>query len=255
MLNKIVRALAYLLNGYVSPWRVVRGVLALFFAKEVKHQGKWLCVRHDALSSWMRAIFCLGMYELPESRVIRRVLKPTDKVLELGAGAGFVTMLCADIVGAKQVLACEVNAEIIPLLKQNLARNGCRGIRVVNQALSANPVDIRKGYTLFYPHQHFHSASTYTGDTKNARRVKVANIKNILAQFKPTALMMDIEGEELRLLRQIKNFGTLQTLIFEVHPSLASAGELLALDEHLRGQGFLRDEEAECFDVRVYRHG
>ena len=74
-------------------------------------------------------------------------LKPTDVVADIGAGTGFFSFRLAPLVPQGQVLAVDIQPEMIAELKQRQARNGLRNVRPVlgtttDPHLPANAVDM-----------------------------------------------------------------------------------------------------------------
>ena len=81
--------------------------------------------------TWEAALF-LGTY-LSSPEGTRFV---TDKnVLELGAGTGFLSMLCAKQLGARRVLATDGSQMVINDLKSNIRLNGLEGGELIQTAV------------------------------------------------------------------------------------------------------------------------
>ena len=59
-----------------------------------------------------------------EARLCREALRPGDRVLEIGAGTGFIGSLCARICGSENVLSYEANPRLEPLIRRTYALNG-----------------------------------------------------------------------------------------------------------------------------------
>jgi 16S rRNA (adenine1518-N6/adenine1519-N6)-dimethyltransferase len=78
-----------------------------------------LCERHG-----IRPQKSLGQNFVIDPNTIRKVVQvaglvPTDVVLEIGAGAGSLTLALAEI--AQRVVAVEIDARLVPLLEESLA--------------------------------------------------------------------------------------------------------------------------------------
>jgi len=79
----------------------------------------------------------MGVYEPGTTRLIERLLKPGDCVLDIGAHVGYYALLAARLVGSGgQVFAFEPEPENYALLVQNVALNGYRNITAVQRAVS-----------------------------------------------------------------------------------------------------------------------
>lgn len=86
---------------------------------------------------------------LQEAQIIQALsLKGTEKVLEVGAGSGYLTSLLALL--ADNVTSCEIHEELVALASQNLTDNGIDNAKVVHvnamneEELTAS--DIGKGF-------------------------------------------------------------------------------------------------------------
>ncbi|MEL6701838.1 MAG: rRNA adenine N-6-methyltransferase family protein, partial [Pseudomonadota bacterium] len=64
-----------------------------------------------------------GMYENTEAKCARRRIVEGDRVLELGAGLGYVTTICARRAGAQNVLSVEADPTMVEIIRGNLALN------------------------------------------------------------------------------------------------------------------------------------
>lgn len=82
-----------------------------------------------------------GVFEPAETALLRRILKPGMRVLDVGANIGYHTLLAAQCVGPTgQVIAVEPDPDNLRLLAANLAPEIAQGrVRVVPAALGASP--------------------------------------------------------------------------------------------------------------------
>jgi tRNA G37 N-methylase Trm5 len=78
-----------------------------------------------------------GTYEADEANAAERCVKEGFRVLELGAGIGYVTAICARRTAPENVLAVEANPALIPVIETNLARNGAQDVTVLHGAVVA----------------------------------------------------------------------------------------------------------------------
>jgi tRNA G37 N-methylase Trm5 len=78
-----------------------------------------------------------GTYEADEANAAERCVKEGFRVLELGAGIGYVTAICARRTAPENVLAVEANPALIPVIEDNLARNGAQDVTVLHGAVVA----------------------------------------------------------------------------------------------------------------------
>ena len=83
------------------------------------------------LRTWEAAL-CLGTFL---STTEGRSLVKDRTIIELGAGTGFLSILCANHLGAKYVLATDGSGEVINDLSLNLFLNGLECNNLVNTAV------------------------------------------------------------------------------------------------------------------------
>lgn len=154
-------------------------------------------------------------YEADEANAIRGLLKFGDKVLEVGSGIGFLTILAAKIVGSENVLSYEANPELIKTIKKNLSLNNC--LVIVKNFILTNTT----GYKKFYIEKDFWSSSTAKrNNTKRVIKIPTENINKILKSYQPNVLIIDIEGGEVDLIPVI-NMSKIKKIIIEIHPHVS----------------------------------
>ncbi len=64
------------------------------------------------------------MYEKEERHTLPYIGKPGDRVLEVGGAIGTVSMTCAKIVGAENIITFEANPKLVENARANFALNG-----------------------------------------------------------------------------------------------------------------------------------
>jgi len=134
-----------------------------------------------------------GTYEADEARAADRCVKPGFRVLELGAGLGYVTTLAAQRTAPENVLSVEANPALLPVIEANLARNGCNGVTLLHGAVSGAA---EEGETA-----SFHISNGFTGSRLGAqggRQVEVPLIgfHELIRAHRPHVVLMDVEGAE-----------------------------------------------------------
>ncbi len=71
-------------------------------------------------------------YEGGECAALRRILRPGDRVLELGAGVGLLSTVAGLIEGIGSVTTIEANPDLIPLIRETHRLNGVTGVDLRN---------------------------------------------------------------------------------------------------------------------------
>jgi FkbM family methyltransferase len=177
-------------------------------------------------------------YEGEEIAGALRVVTPADRVLELGAGLGIVGAVTALNRRPEAVLSFEANPALLPHINALYAENGLSDrIRVENRVLLAGP-DQPQSVT-FHVHNSYLGSSLVDSANRQTRPVTVpaADFDTTAAQFGATVLLMDIEGGELDLLRQI-DLTRFRAVVLEFHPAVYGIAGMKECKAILRKAGF-----------------
>jgi len=190
-------------------------VRSAFRPKKISLHGVKLNIEHESIPPALRRFFYLGSYEGDEVDILKRVLRPSDVVMEVGAGIGFLSAYCADVVGSGKVYAYEANPNLINKIKQTYCLNNVQP-EVSNVLLTDNSV----GATTFYIEPSFWSSSTHRrSEAAEAIDVPNVDINQEINRVNPSFLIVDIEGGEAEFIEQINfNDNMIQTVIIELHP-------------------------------------
>jgi FkbM family methyltransferase len=137
-----------------------------------------------------------GSYEADEANAAERCVKDGFRVLELGAGIGYVTAICARRTAPENVLAVEANPALIPVIESNLARNGAQGVTVLHGAVVARAEEGQKAS--FRVQDHF-PASRLASEGGRIVDVPMIGFHDLLRAHRPHVVLMDIEGAETQL--------------------------------------------------------
>jgi len=164
-----------------------------------------------------------GRYEHQEAAALKRHLRTGDRVLDLGAGAGYLSSLAAEIVGGENVVSVEAGPQMITALGDNLARNGAAAATVVHGAVVA---DGYAGATVNFLNRQAFWASAISDQTADKNRrvtpVPALTIGALLRKHRPTVVILDIEGGEAALCDTVWP-DHLRLLVMEIHTKLYSS--------------------------------
>lgn len=160
-----------------------------------------------------------GRYELPEIEALSRLMRPGDRVLEVGVGLGVVSGLAAKAVPDAQIECFEANPELIDPIRELHALNGLTNITLHNAILVRGPGGESRDFHL---HRSFAEGSLIqTSGTVRTVQVPTVSFEEKLAGFAPDILVVDIEGGEDELLSGLDLSG-LRALVLELHPAVIS---------------------------------
>jgi FkbM family methyltransferase len=176
------------------------------------------------------------LYERLEIKGSLRVVRPGDRVLELGAGLGIVGAVVARNARPAEVRSYEANPALIPHIEALYALNDLGGVNSVrNEVLVGGPDRP--------PALPFHIAGSFLGSSllpgENRREtvaVPTADLAGVMAGFRPEVLIIDIEGGEQDILRHIDLSG-LRAVVIEFHPRAYGYEAMWACKDILRASG------------------
>ncbi len=146
--------------------------------------------------------YWLGIYELPIQECLVRELKPGDVFYDIGANAGFFTLLGSKCVGPRgRVFSFEPLPENIRSVRAQLQLNDAANCEVVDAAVAD-----RAGTVEFYEGEDTSTAHLKRADRGDAGAAAIAVRAIRLDEFVATSpvpdfIKMDIEGAELAALR------------------------------------------------------
>lgn len=170
----------------------------------------------------------LGTYELEKQRAMSRFIKPAMTIYDIGAQAGFYTLLFSRLAGASgRVIAFEPSPRELSFLLRHLAMNHLDNVTVITAAVSA-----QAGIASF---------STDRGATMNALAdrgpLMVGTISLDSAALPPPSLIkMDVEGAESMVLEGARE--TLRRARPVVFVALHSARQKQLCSELLRAERY-----------------
>ena len=158
-------------------------------------------------------------YEQSEVQALKGGIEPTDRVLELGAGLGMTGCLAAQSAKNGQVLSFEANPELVSLAREHAEMNGCRNYEVRNGILAAN-----SGVRDFFVSPQFWVSTLLPTLGWKQIQVEAFSQREIIENFRPTVVIVDIEGGEYELLQSeaVWSTGELRKLIVEFHQTEAA---------------------------------
>ena len=85
----------------------------------------------------IRAAILAGRFEAEEGTQIPHIVRPGDRVLEIGAGIGYISTLLSRQRRVSSVLAVEANPHLIEYMARLHARNNVRKVRRLTQEAQA----------------------------------------------------------------------------------------------------------------------
>lgn len=213
-------------------------------------RGLTLYLPEAALKGNLERALSSGRYENHEADALLMHLVPGDRLLDLGAGLGFICALAAGVLGEAAVFGVEAGPETVKLARRNLAANGFGGVKVLKGAV----VGTREGEVEFGQRPAFWASALKGPEAwpENAEviRVPARPIGRLLAKVAPTVICCDIEGGELEVLTQ--PLPGVRLVVVETHPQVYGPEGVERIVAALTAEGFTEAEGAKK-DTLVFR--
>lgn len=174
-----------------------------------------------------------GKYERAESVLLGESLKPDDRVLELGTGLGLMAVLCSRKCGSDAVMTVEANARLAPFIEETFRRNG------VSPQFRLGLVGRDDSVRSFHAFDAFLASSVEGGRFQGtAASLRQIPLDELVAEHRPTYLIMDIEGAECGLAGMPVAAGV-RTVLIEFHKHLVGEEKVAAVKDWLVAEGFV----------------
>lgn len=175
-----------------------------------------------------------GYYEGREARMVNMFLAPDDRVIELGAGIGFIGLLCSSRLGAGRVQSFEANPMMEEIIRGNYALNPGPVPELTIGLLSEEP-----GEAILYVPDLFWAAST--NPMLGAREIRTPrlSLNERIHALQSTFLVMDIEGGEIDIIDALEP-GPLRKIAMELHPDVTGQNAINGMTRRLADLGFTR---------------
>jgi FkbM family methyltransferase len=189
-------------------------------------------IQGSFLAPKMRRHLMRGGYERAERKLLAKLVKEGDVVLELGASLGIVTTLLKKVIGAAgAVVAVEANKQLASYFNKQLKVNGvdAKLIHALGCPIweGAIPEKVQSQGFSFKSSSLSGRAEGPGGD--DVAWMTLKEIAELAGLGSPSVLMIDVEGSEDIWCDQAPCFPqSVRTVIVEIHPHIigeTKAGE------------------------------
>lgn len=186
----------------------------------------------------VRSAIFKGSYESHERKLVRKLLRQGDRVLEVGTGIGMISLLSAKICGSENILSYEANPILEQVIRGNYALNGLSpNLRMRAITLDGQPI------TFFRSDNIVSSSTTDRGRHAETLTVESDCLDVVIAEHHPKILIMDVEGAEIELLSN-SNLTGIRHIIVEIHPHITGDEKITAMLDRLETIGFKQEIKA-----------
>jgi len=187
-----------------------------------------------------------GQYEGKERAALLNDLRETDRVLEFGTGIGLLACSATQRFPGLPFVTVEANPTLPPVIRRNFASNGC-GARLIEGVASLN-----SGQTAFHLTKDFWASSTRAEvDPVSTVERPETDANALIQDFRPSIVMMDIEGGEADLLPGLDLSGV-RRVIIELHPAFYGNETSSDIIRAVLSAGLVLDLENTSGDVYAF---
>lgn len=194
-----------------------------------------------AISDNLRTRILQGKYERQEAKCITQASEQGDRLLEVGAGIGYVSCV-AGVSGKFASITCvEANPELIPIIQRNHKNNKVTA-DVINGAAVADKV-ADGDQAEFFIRSDFWASSMSPRPPGYSKQVEIPKIciQDLIDRLKPTFLVCDIEGGETALIPRL-NFAGVSKVMIELHQRVIGRQGMKKVFDAMSSQGFHYDQ-------------
>lgn len=174
-----------------------------------------------------------GIHEMEIRDAILAHVRPSDTVMELGTGLGYITVLACRRVGSEHVLTIEANPLVENVLRATFALNGVDPHLICGAMLSKVSGARRKLYLTdcVFESSAVAERERYVWSTTMDTQV-------VMRDAKPSVLIVDIEGGERELLEYMDEPRNVRLVILELHVRELGEEGIAAVKGRMESWGF-----------------
>jgi FkbM family methyltransferase len=204
----------------------------------------------EVITPPIRLAILEGRFEAEEASQIPHIVRPGDRVLEIGAGIGFISTLLSRERRVSRVIAVEANPNLLDYMGRLHARNRVRKVRRLNAVLTNEPA----ASATFYLRPDFWMGSlapepnAYSGTVE----VPTENLDRLLRDEAINLIVCDIEGAEAHLFEGADLSGV-DRIYLETHDHVTGLSGIRRLFATMSGHGFVYDPRHSLGSVVLFQ--
>lgn len=219
----------------------------------------YVASRDELVAPVIKEAIAESWYEIKEIELVRELVGPLDRVLEIGAGLGVMASCISNTCRPASYLAFEANPEIGILLRKTLERNKCEWVQVEQALLTDDAVQLQRGNLPFFARDEFWVSSTIEDETSREYHIATKGFSETVNRFRPSVLICDIEGGEFELFSKSSPFWSRiprairpRALIIELHPHIIGSAGAENIVKTIEENGYKRYGQQEGEEVISY---
>jgi FkbM family methyltransferase len=195
-----------------------------------------------------------GRYERSEAQRSRDFVVDGDRIVELGAGLGFLSTLIMSTRSVADYQLVEADPRLPPLIRRTFELNSIDGPSTIRTCVATcDSALIARGEVEFYIGAAF-CASSLLGarGLQETATVPVVSLPELIRERGANVLIADIEGAETGVLNGTP-LDTIERILVEIHPHRIHDDGVREIFRNLDALGFVYDVKASAGDVLGFR--
>jgi len=204
----------------------------------------------EVITPAIRRAILAGRFETEEASQLATIVEPGDRVLEIGAGIGFISTLLARQPRVSRVVAVEANPRLLPYMARLHEVNRVRKTRRINAVLTNGP----ERYVTFYLRRDFWMGSLSPSPNPYVATVEVPTMRldALLRAEAIDLLVCDAEGAEAWLFEGADLSGVDRVWV-ETHDHVTGLSGVRRLFAAMAAQGLVYDPRHSLGAVVLFR--
>lgn len=191
-----------------------------------------------------------GRFEAEEASQIAAIVEPGDRVLEIGAGIGFISTLLSRQPRVSRVVAVEANPTIMDYMQQLHILNRVRKVRRLNAVLTTGP---EREATFYLRHDFWMGSLSPEPNAYEATvTVPTMGLDALVAEEGIDLVVCDIEGAEAWLFEEAALPGVGRVWV-ETHDHVTGLSGVRRLFAAMAAKGFVYDPRHSMGAVILFR--
>lgn len=201
----------------------------------------------DVISDQVVETITRGSYERFEARRARELVRSGDRVIELGAGLGFLSALIVGQTDVADYQLIEADPRLAPLIRRTHQLNGLPApVAVRTCVATCDDALLAQKEVDFHVGVKFCASSILgVGRSKGTVRVPVLSLVDLIAETRANVLIADIEGAETGIFNGTP-LGTIERILMEIHPHRIGDAGVKKIFNGLGAIDFVYDMEASA---------
>ena len=217
---------------------MIESVFSDYTREALLYGGVVIPLEPEIITPAIHRAILAGRFETEEATQIPHIVRPGDRVLEIGAGIGFISTLISRQRRVSRVIAVEANPNLIDYMARLHACNRVRKVRRVNAVLTNEA----RATATFYLRRDFWMGSLAPAPNPYVGTVEVPtlNLDRLLKDEGIDLIVCDVEGAETFLFHDADLSGV-DRIFLEMHDHVTGLSGVRGLFATMAGHGFVYD--------------